>query len=352
MNARSLFTAASHLAPGAIVSVGRPNSLFQACVSILNRPASDHLRHASTALLAASEPLAALARQGWPHVGYRKQIVAERNGRLLLANGQIVDQVTLDAFYGHLRTCVAIEVDAQSWACLRGAGGLIQRHRPMLVIERSREAAPRVAALLDEFDYVVADAAGDAAEGGIAPPSNHVLAFPKSRAAGLAQGGQVASLYGLLVKRGRDFELDPLSGWSCALTAADVCLLPGVLELRGSQALRWTGPERTSRLFIWAPAEGLYRLTVDVAELAYPADLGIGTLTRPLDKRKSVAAQGSIELTMSITRAESRDALPVAFTTLEPWRRLIAGRECKVGAAISRLRVRRLGALSLPIMSE
>ena len=339
---RALLAAASRLAPGAILSVGRPNSLFQACLANLGWPAAEHLRHVSANLLTGSQTLTALAQQAWPHSGYRKQIVGERTGRLLLASGELVDQVTIDSFYGDLRNCVAIEVDAQSWPCLRAGGELIRRCRPLLAIERSREAAPQVAALLEDYGYVVADGmSGEIAQAG-AFPSDYVLAVPKDGAHPVGGDGRTASLRRLLALRRQEIARDPLNGWSYALDAADVGLLPGTSEIHDGRLRWWTGPGRKTRMFVWAPLEGLYRLTVEIADLSYPAELGL-TLTRSLEKGVSVHSNGAIELTLSISRSECRDAFPVILMTPEPWHRRVSNRDCKVGAAISGLRLERLG---------
>ena len=352
IDARSLFAAASGLAPGVILSIGRPNSLFQACIAILGWPASDHLRHASTTFFKTSAPMAALAEQAWPHSGYRKQIIAERNGRILLANGQIVDHVTLDEAYANLRDCVALEVDTPSFECLHGASELIRRHRPMLVIERSRDTASEIARLLREHGYVAIDANGGEIAGGVAVASDYVLALPEpARNSSLPGNSRMASPRSLVTQRRQELARDPLSGWSCSLEASDVCLLPGTRESQNGQLRWWTGPGRKSRLFVWLPAEGVYNISVEIAEFSYPAELGL-TLTRSLEKGESVNGPNAIELKMSISRNESRDAFPITLLTPEPWWRPVGGRNCKVGVAVSGLRIDRLSVLQNSMTAE
>lgn len=334
------------LRPGPIVSVARPNTAFQAALSLLGRPPVDVSAHLSAAAFRSRSPWAPL-RASLSGTRYLSQVIDGLPGRMLLPSGEIVDTGPIDVLYDGMTGCAAIEIGGQGDVAtlLAGAMAVVQRCRPLLALDLDREAGQPLLELLEKAGYVAPGLQPSPTESRRVDYTGLLLAYPREDVGtdSAAPLGRPA-LRPMLATLRRETASDALGGWQCFVGASELIMSAAMpVDFFRGENVVWTGPGPETTLRLWVPGGGTYTFTLEVAEHDDPVEGGPGTLLHAFDATPSAHRVHAVELTIRVSQEEARSGVLVSHVLPELKHRRVMGRICKVGVPVRGLRMKRAG---------
>lgn len=341
-----LLAAVARLGPGSILSVSRPQTAFQAALTLLGRSPSDILAHATAAVLRSRSPWIS-PRSALSDTRYLSQIVDERAGRLLLASGDMVESGPIDRLYGTLKDCVALEIGGEGdlSPLLAGAMALIRRCRPLLALDLDGQPKRLLRDVLARAGYVAPELQPVPGEPDGGATSGLLLVTPAAEegAPSSAPSLRRPALGPMLAALRLEAASDPFGSWQCYVRARELIMSEAmpVDHYRGTD-VRWTGPGPETGLRLWVPARGTYSFTLDVAEYDDPIENGPGMLRHAFGAKASAEEGHAVELTTTVSEEEARSGVLISHVLPSLKHRFVMGRVCKVGVPVKGLRIERV----------